>query len=186
MFCRSSVDLRNVQRTVPSGDIRASLKTTGKLLLASVGPGFPGWLPEVLVSNLDLIVACMQAGMVPRNPKEDTSLGRTEGCDSGVVCPGVSYPEGIGNCRHLLSCLCGSWLFFSIGFSVGSYLGVLLLGKSSNNCAQQVCVSLSPHKSSWPAVMGNHGEWTDIRNIWGSHGTKNREDTFFTATKITL
>lgn len=51
---QSSVDLRNMQRTLPSGDIRASLKATGKLLLVSVGPGFPGWLTEVLTPNLDL------------------------------------------------------------------------------------------------------------------------------------
>lgn len=46
------------------------------------------------------------------SPEEDTSLGRSEGCDSGVVCPGVSYPKGLSSCRHLLSCLCGSFLLF--------------------------------------------------------------------------
>lgn len=47
----------DLQRAVPSGDIRAFLKTTGNLLLASVGPGFPGWLTEVLTLDLDLDLA---------------------------------------------------------------------------------------------------------------------------------
>lgn len=59
--------------------------------------------------------------MVPRRKQHQgrqTSLGRAKGCDSDVACPGVSYPKGIGSCRHLVSCLCGSLLFVTIGLSV--------------------------------------------------------------------